>query len=294
MGNKISFKTCKICGSEDWEPLFSKDNYNFIKCKNCFLVNISPIPSVLALDKYYLSKNKSGLNYDTNQYKLKKYVDYSFCNHIISKTRLNTDDYILDIGCYCGQLLDAFKDKGYKNLYGIEMQKKAFQISKSKHKNMFNITLEDFSNDDRYLNKFDYIVASGLIEHLRDPNILIEKSKLLLKYNGYLIIQTPFSDSLFARVLSKYWPPYTAPEHIFYFSKKSINILLSKNNFSPPVIHKHFKKLRIDYVLKMFRTFGTNLLPLILLIEKILPKFIKKLYLYFYGGEKILITQKKD
>lgn len=285
---------CFVCESFDKKLLFKKNKYDFYKCNRCDIVNINPIPSIKILDKYYASKNKLGLNYDVTQYQEKKYVDYDFCEHIISSTRFNKSDYILDIGCYCGQLLDAYKNKGYMNLYGIEMQLKAYSIAKNKHNNIFNITLEKFCKNNNYRGKFDYIIASGLIEHLRDPIILFQSSKFLLKDNGYLIIQTPFADSILAKVFSKYWPPYTAPEHINYFTQKSFDILLSKYNFRKISLKRHFKKLKIDYVFKMFRTFGTDLLFFIKFLEKITPNFIKNTFLIFYGGEKIIICQKKN
>ena len=284
--------TCKICKSKNKKNLFKKDNYSFIKCTSCKLVSIDPIPSLKELMHYYVKKNEKGLNYDTNQYGLKKYVDFGFRDLIIDSISIDRNVEIIDIGCYCGLLLDAFKEKGYEKLYGIEMQEQAYKVARAKHKKIFKTTLEDFSKIKKYRNKFNIVIASGLIEHLRNPNDLILLASNLLKDEGFLVIQTPFSDTFFAKSLGKFWPPYSAPEHIHYFSRQSIELLLAKNNLEIFKYLSHIKKLRLDYVFRMFRTFGTNILPIIKFFEFILPSFILKRYFYFYGGEKIIISKK--
>ena len=255
-------------------------------------MSINPIPSLRELTRYYEKKNNSGLNYDTDQYELKKYVDQQMRDLIVKNIKLEKKSKIIDLGCYCGLLLDSFKEIGYENLYGVEMQPQAFNIARSKHKNIFNTTLENFSEKSKYWNKFDLIIASGLIEHLRDPNDLIKLANKLLKNNGIMVVQTPYSDTFLAKVLGKFWPPYSAPEHIHYFSRKSLTHLLKNNNLTVLHCFSHIKKLRLDYVFRMFRTFGTNLLPFIKIIEFILPNFILRKYFYFYGGEKIIISKK--
>jgi SAM-dependent methyltransferase len=284
--------SCKICNFKNHKILFKKDNYLFMKCTNCSLVSIDPIPSMDDLIYYYDTKNEKNLNYDTNQYELKKFVDFSFRDLILDTISISKNAEIIDIGCYCGLLLDAFKEKGYKNLNGIEMQDQAYKVARAKHNKIFKTTLEDFSKKKQFRGKFDLVIASGLIEHLRNPNNLVKVAANLLKDDGILVIQTPFADSFLAKILGRFWPPYSAPEHIHYFSRKSMGLLLGNNNFELLRCFRHFKKLRLEYVLKMFRTFGTNLLPIIKFIEFILPACILKKFFYFYGGEKIIFSRK--
>ena len=54
---------CISCQNNTFEILFNKNNYDFLKCKNCGLVTLCPLPSEKELEDYYKSKTIGG-NYE--------------------------------------------------------------------------------------------------------------------------------------------------------------------------------------------------------------------------------------
>ena len=77
-------------------------------------------------------------------------------------------------------------------------------------------------NDIVFENKYDFITASEVVEHLRQP--LVELSRLmgLLKSNGVLAIMTQI---LTPQIDFNQWYYKNDPSHIGFFSEKALSFL---------------------------------------------------------------------
>ena len=279
---------CITCNNQDFKKLFHKNNYDFIKCKKCGLVTLYPLPSEEQLESYYKSKTISG-NYSLNlsierDRSLKKII-----NLILSEK--NKGNFI-DIGCFDGRLLEFAESAGFTS-YGLELQEEAARKAMQKFPNrIHNGVIEKSTNI--FPNKtFSVIVASGVIEHLRSPEYLIDFVHKRLENDGLFVIQTPNENSLLRKVMNKYWFAWTAPEHTFYFSEKSLNTLLKKFNLSIVKKYKDIKFLRIGYIIDQLSTFGSEIYSLIKPFKNIIPGIIKDKSIPAYGGEMILLIKKE-
>jgi len=98
-------------------------------------------------------------------------------NKIIIKYILNKYDKktnIIDIGCGNGELLNTLSKKGYNNLTGID-----FKIPNN---NNFKFVKVDINKEEiSSTQKFDLIISSHTIEHLKSPYNLID---LAYNYSG--------------------------------------------------------------------------------------------------------------
>lgn len=109
------------------------------------------------------------------------------------KQKLPKNAKILDIGCNVGSLLINLHLRGYKNIYGADINRTAIKHSKTiypKLKNRLFVSKENilpFKN-----NSFDTVLIFDVIEHI--PNLeeyLSKQVRRVLKENGRLIFQTP-------------------------------------------------------------------------------------------------------
>lgn len=80
------------------------------------------------------------------------------------------------------------------------------------------------------LGRYDLIIVMDVIEHFEDPLDNLKRVKLLLKKDGILVIQTPNYKSLMAKIC-KDWVWWMVEDHKFFFSPKSIRLLLEKAGF---------------------------------------------------------------
>lgn len=79
--------------------------------------------------------------------------------------------------------------------------------------------------------KADIVYTSEVIEHTIDPNSFTAAMERILKPGGLLFLTTP--DAGHCRVPSDFsqWSHTNPPEHLVYFSKKGMRVLLERHGF---------------------------------------------------------------
>jgi 2-polyprenyl-3-methyl-5-hydroxy-6-metoxy-1,4-benzoquinol methylase len=95
-------------------------------------------------------------------------------------------------------------------------------------------------------NSFDVVILAAVLEHLYNPDEVIEEIARILRSGGALYLDVPNEEGLYFRVGNLYqklrgrdWvvnlSPNFSPFHVFGFSPKSLRALLSKHGFRPEV-----------------------------------------------------------
>lgn len=144
---------------------------------------------------------------------------------------------VLEIGCACGAMLLKIKND-YKNasLYGVELNKNAAKIAA----HIADVRGEDIekaslSYDEEF---FDYIIFADVLEHLYDPEKVLNNMKKYLKKGGYIIASIPnvMHFSIMAGLLNG---DFTYQDsgildrtHIRFFTLKEITKLFSRAGYS--------------------------------------------------------------
>ena len=124
-------------------------------------------------------KSKFGKDYTLrNPMSVKEVDELYFSNYGITRTKLNKEFIgklnrqleILEVGSNVGTQLIFLQKMGFKNLYGIEINREAIQSSKSilKNINIIQGSALDIPFKDNY---FDLIFTSGLLIHISPVNI---------------------------------------------------------------------------------------------------------------------------
>ncbi|MAJ82459.1 MAG: 3-demethylubiquinone-9 3-O-methyltransferase [Legionellales bacterium] len=109
-----------------------------------------------------------------------------------SVCNLNDTLDVLDLGCG-GGIFTFYLDQHHPslNITGIDSAKKAIHFAKKHAENQKRkIQFTDQSALKPFNKTFDIIVCFELIEHLSNPNSLIENIRKHLKPNGYLALST--------------------------------------------------------------------------------------------------------
>jgi len=177
------------------------------------------------LNKYYesdeyLSHSNNKKNLIGNLYAFVQKLNLNYKYKIISK--YNKNGKILDYGCGNGVFLNYIQTKNYKGK-GYEPNEDA---KKSSLKMGLNL-IENLNADE----KFDVITLWHVLEHIPNPDEILEKLKLLLTEKGKLIIAVPNYKSFDAEYYKEYWAAYDVPRHIFHYSKDGAISFFRQNNF---------------------------------------------------------------
>lgn len=217
---KNKHTNCLICGSDKLKKLNRyADNY-LVKCLSCGLVFCEPIPSVEELNKYYKT-----YAYENNYYS--PITKHRYLTLLNSFKKYRKTNKILDVGCGNGFFLEAAREQGWE-VYGTEYSEKAIEILKEKGIKSYKGKLEirDFNEE-----SFDVITSFEVLEHINNPQEEIKNFYYLLRNNGILYVTTPNFNSISRDLLKERWDIIGYPEHLTYYSKKTIHKLIKENGF---------------------------------------------------------------
>jgi 2-polyprenyl-3-methyl-5-hydroxy-6-metoxy-1,4-benzoquinol methylase len=211
---------CLISGSTDIRPLKGYEKHYLVKSYPIGFVFAGRIPSKEELITHY---DGYGRNDYYSPITKKRYQELLDQMEPFRKT-----NRLLDIGCGIGYFLDEAKLRGWE-VYGTEYADKAINICSSKGIDMQQGQL----NTEWYESEsFDVITSFEVIEHIFDPLDEIKKIYTLLRKEGALYITTPNFNSLERFILKAEYNSIVYPEHLSYYTPRTLHYLLSKNGFS--------------------------------------------------------------
>lgn len=106
---------------------------------------------------------------------------------MINRFGLKTGDRFLEIGCGRGDFLSAFHNAGLK-CSGVDVEKHSAELLPDFNIRQCDVAKQALPFDDDI---FDIVYHKSLIEHLYDPNLLMDETYRVLKPRGTVIILTP-------------------------------------------------------------------------------------------------------
>nr|WP_321496417.1 class I SAM-dependent methyltransferase [uncultured Methanolobus sp.] len=215
---------------------------DIIECELCGFKHQNPIPSKEKIQKYYeekyyqetkpklldYEKEIRDLKWSHLWYRDKLDILNNYANYFTSNRRL------LDVGCGNGLFLKFMEENNW-DVYGIEPSCEASEKANSLIHNVYNTTLEEFS-DQKWHGYFDFINLKCVLEHVPDPIEVINICKDLLNESGMICIEVPNDFNVLQLQTEKnglcksnYW--LAIPDHINYFDFDSLTKLLDKCGF---------------------------------------------------------------
>lgn len=101
---------------------------------------------------------------------------------------------ILEIGFGSAGDLEELSRKGY-NCYGVETSKVAYENVRNYRK--IRVLKENGTKTSFSSSSFDLIYHQGVMEHFRNPRLLLTEHQRLLKSNGVIVVDVPHKWNLF-------------------------------------------------------------------------------------------------
>lgn len=223
-GNHHDYLNCK-------DHFLSGETFTIQECKDCGLLFTNPRPEADKLGSYYqsteyISHSNSRKGLFNGIYQLVR--KYTLSKKYSMIRELTQGRSIMDIGCATGEFLAMMKKNGWEVL-GIEPDEKTRKQAEKLH------SLPVFP--EAHLNSlkdssFDVISMWHVLEHVSDLRARMNDVQRLLKPGGILIIAVPNPESWDAHYYKTYWAAYDVPRHLYHFTKKSMDNLLSHFSFS--------------------------------------------------------------
>lgn len=233
MVHKILENYCKCCHGHNVYCCRTNGSNFLLHCLDCGAYFFTPSPTSDELRSYYETTYSKVHQQQLFELLRKNYESGFYKNEVNSiKFYLGENKIdsmkLLDYGCGYGFFLKSAKELGHQP-WGIEYDQMVSKYNETEFgiKMIDNADLHEFPND-----SFDVIRANHSVEHLPNPeetiSILFEK----LRKDGILLISSPcFSPTIVQSNSIKLYD-LVYPEHLFYFSNKSLQKLLEKIGFN--------------------------------------------------------------
>lgn len=212
--------TCLVCSSNQLNVLPEYAATHLVECHSCAFVFAQQIPTEQELIAHYEG-------YSRNDYlspiTIKRYHELLDTFEPYRKT-----GKLLDVGCGIGYFLEVAKERGWE-VHGTEYTDEAISICESK-----GITMQQGKLDpsDYQLGEFDIITSFEVIEHINNPQEELVNFHSLLRSGGLVYVTTPNFNSLLRYRLKADYDVITYPEHLSYYTPKTIRFLFKKSGFS--------------------------------------------------------------
>lgn len=224
---------CLVCLSPDSFVLHSFGQFSIVNCKRCGLKYLSPRPSEMLMKSLYQSDTYFvqgvGTGYDDYLFQ-EECLRLTFRRFLAEMRRSGAGiGSLLEIGCGYGFFLSEAKGL-FSRLCGVELSENAAAHARS-------LSGADIHNGDvismpQDWKEFDVIVAINVIEHIYSPIQFLYMLKARLKKGGRIIIATPDIGSFWYKMLGRRWPSFKLPEHVAFYSRKTLSILLKQAGFN--------------------------------------------------------------
>lgn len=131
---------------------------------------------------------------------------------------------LLEIGCGTGCFLGEAVARGW-DADGIEVSEYAAGEAQARGHAVLRGTLDEI---DLPAAEYDCVVLWDVIEHLPDPRGALAAAAAALRSGGVLALSTGDVTSRCARWTGARWHLFNLPEHLFFFSPRSIELLLGQ------------------------------------------------------------------
>ena len=212
-------KNCILCASVSLKNLKGYEEHYLVKCQSCKFVFCEPIPTERELEKHYE-------NYGRNDYlsplTIKRYHEILDSFEPYRKT-----NKLIDVGCGIGYFLEEAKKRGWE-VYGTEFTDEAIEICSKKGIKMNKGVL----NPNNYTSQeFDVITSFEVIEHINNPQEELANFYKILRKGGLVYCTTPNFNSLLRYRLKEKYNVLCYPEHLSYYTPKTLKYVFEKEGF---------------------------------------------------------------
>lgn len=259
---------CPICLLDTLiQPAYRLGDYQIWRCRQCELMLVHPQPSTVTLQQLYSeSYFERGSKYRKSPETNSENTSVNDARKVNQLSKYCSAGNLLDIGCALGGFLASAREKGF-TCAGVEFSDFAADYTRR----LLGIPVHTgpLSEAKLPLAAFDAVTLWDVIEHLVDPVGDVRTIRALLKPDGIIAISTGDYRSVTARMLGRFWPLLTPPQHLFYFSERSLGKLLQQNGFDILSIHKFGRWVTIGLaVLKIEESLGLVSHPFTRLIKR--------------------------
>lgn len=221
------------------------------ECQNCSFVFATPQLSSDSLSNIYNQNAGYFSHYVDETTPAMQMLIASYKVEIDNLEKLKPGGKLLEIGCNGGRFLSLLDNQW--DITGLDIDKNAITAAKKRLGTRAKLIHAPLHKAKFSKGQFDVIVMRAVLEHVPDPRSFIKIANKLLKPGGLVAITVPNIGSPCGQLYKRYFRIVDPIHHIWYFSPKTLAMLLADYNFKIDTItynyfntpYFHFKDIFI-------------------------------------------------
>jgi SAM-dependent methyltransferase len=202
------------------------DGYDVVVCTDCGAGYADKIPPQSVFDEYYRDLSKYDYEFRGGRDCVASEGRFLEVAQDIEPFIPSKDCRILEIGCGAGHLLKVLRERGFENVQGSDPSPACARAAQgigvqSAAETVFSATVPE--------ERYDFLILTGVMEHIRDLDGTVDQFHRLLKDGGRVYLEVPDG--------SRLEPSLDAPfqefsvEHINFLSPCSMSNLMQARSF---------------------------------------------------------------
>jgi len=217
---------------EDYKEEFVKGSYKSVFDHNKNYVRIEPYPTLSELEDFYEgSYFEEGFLVEHDYLDKELIYRATYLGYISEifkflepKNNLTILEYGCGVGSFVRSLLVSDENNKIGAIDGVDLSKKAVDLASShtQSERVNFYTLNNFDNKKKYA----LIAMLEVVEHIPHVEEILKELSVSIETGGILFITTPNYNSFEQRVFKESWRLFCPPEHINFFTKKTLADLL--------------------------------------------------------------------
>ena len=159
---------------------------------------------------------------------------------------------VLDVGCGYGYFLNTL-GPSYERT-GIELSEHAARVARQR----FGLDVRTGLLEEAGFapGRFALVTLWDVIEHVANPRATLETTRMVLADDGILALTTGNVDSIAAKVSGSRWHLFNVPEHLWFFSERTLRRLLAETGFEVLELRREWCRYSMDYLIERFLKTG--------------------------------------
>jgi 2-polyprenyl-3-methyl-5-hydroxy-6-metoxy-1,4-benzoquinol methylase len=163
---------------------------------------------------------------------------------------------VLDYGAGKGDFTNYLHKSGF-DITGYEPDQGAREMAVTKHGAILQESIDIIPN-----NSLDAVTMWHVLEHIPNPNEIIQQLLLKLKKTAVMVVAVPNYQSFDASHYKEFWAAYDVPRHVTHYEQSSMSFLMNKNGLkiiqTKPML---FDSTYVSLLSEKYRTIQTGNTP---------------------------------
>lgn len=232
--------SCVACGGVAARPLYTVNGFDVVQC-SCGLARTA-VPADFDPASIYTEAYFQGGHHDG-------YADYAGSRDALRAEFRRTLDALpvragklIEVGCAYGFFLDEAATRF--DVCGVEVADAARNACEERG----HAVSRELDDDLLSLGPFDAAAMLDVIEHLPAPGDVLDKLHGAMRPGAALVITTGDFGSPLARLMGKRWRLMTPPQHLWFFSVRTLGALLERHGFTLERVEHPWKHVPLELI----------------------------------------------